>query len=120
MISKIEYEKYGAICTLTGNSSLHTVEIAFNSVCVHPDFDRFKFILYDLTGVNYFTFSKEDMIPIAASALGSLFFNKNIQGACISNDPNVKSAIDKYNNLTKRSFGIFASIAEARLWASGL
>lgn len=84
-----------------------------------PRFDDITYELVDLTGVDRFDVTEEDMLVMAASDRAASRSNANVRIAVAANDPSIRAMSERYSEAAVRSpwqQRVFTSVEDARNW----
>jgi tRNA pseudouridine-54 N-methylase len=120
MPAKIDIQPYGVQCTYSGPCGLRDVLEAMHVFMQHERYENFKYAIHDCTKVESITPDETELISVVAQAIGAAYTNKKIKSSIVLNNEAGRALLKKYMGLTKRTVIEFATLDEAKAWATTL
>jgi hypothetical protein len=93
---------------------------AIAKIGAHSRLENLRYILYDCSKVDSFSFDEAQVIDAAANGLGVLYTNNKVKAAFVTCNEGVADGVKRYCDMTNRVVERFNTMDEALQWAKSL
>jgi len=85
-----------------------------------PRFDRVRYVILDLLGIETFSVTHGDLELIGALDTAAVQSNPRLKLAIVATQPEIIGMVAHYEDLAEGAFptAVFSTVAEARAWAT--
>ena len=114
MKSYIAWEPKGALYAQFGACTATQLLDALNQIFTHPEFDRFRYLLLDLSGAAPADRCEGSLELLLAQALGAHYTNPHLTVYCVTQDPLLRHLGRMFQRDLQWQLYLVDSLKEAR------